>query len=205
MSTPPPKRYDDLAPRPPDGSITLEHLFGDGDGPIEVDVGFGRGMSLFERAARAPEARILGIEIKKKWATWVEERRKRRGLDRIVVFSADVMELLPRCGPPGSVTRMFVHFPDPWWKKRHRKRRVVSEPFLDEAARLLHPGGEMFIQTDVEDRHDDYRQLLVDHPAFDPPSVIDDNPFSSISNRERRAEEDGLPVYRLLSIRSGSS
>lgn len=202
-ATPPPIRYGEIAPRAPEGAIDLNALL-PFDGPLELDIGFGRGRSIFERAAVAPESRILGVEIKSKWAFKVEEKRKRLGLERVRIFADDVRELLPRCGPEGAVTRAFVHFPDPWWKHRHARRFVVAEPFLDAMAFLLCDGGELFVQTDVEDRAIRYRDLIAGHPAFDlatETGFIDSNPYGARSNREHRADEDGLPVHRVLARR----
>ena len=207
MSTPPPKRYEDVAPWPPEGELDLPSLLS-GGGPIEIDVGIGRGMSLFERAAAAPDSRILGIEIKQKWAYRVEQRRLRLGLDRVRVFAGDARSILRRSGPDGCVQRAFLHFPDPWWKKRHAKRRVVAPDLLDMFGRLLRAGGELFLQTDVQERADDYLRLLRAHPLFEVPApggFTANNPFGARSNRERRAGEDGLPVYRILALRVGGA
>jgi len=199
---PEPIRYELLAPRPPDeGPIDLSAV-GGGAGPLELDIGFGRGMSLFARAECAPHNRLLGIEIKAKWATKVERRRQRLGLDKVTVWAGDARTILRRCGPEGIVARTFVHFPDPWWKKRHQKRRVLQPSFLDTLARLTAAGGELFVQTDVPERHELYHRTVANHPAFEVLSAeLDHNPFGAVSNRERRAEEDGLPIYRLLARR----
>ena len=99
--------------------------------------------------------------------------------------------------------RVFVHFPDPWWKKRHQKRLVVQDGFLDEIARLLEPGGELFVQTDVEERAAGYEELVALDarfvPAGDAPGSprLAENPYGARSPRERRAIADGLPVHRL--------
>ncbi|MEM9193372.1 MAG: tRNA (guanosine(46)-N7)-methyltransferase TrmB [Myxococcota bacterium] len=203
MTAPPKKSYREIAPMPPEGAIVLPSLFEPsvGAGPLEIDVGFGRGMSVFERAARAPDSRIVGIEIKRKWATRVEARRQRRGLAHVRIFAAEVLDFFRRSEPEGAVSKIFVQFPDPWWKKRHQKRRVVSDAFLDAAAELLSDGGALFVQTDVEERFVDYRDLIATHAAFAPPESVDANPFGAISNRERRAIDDGLPVYRLVAHR----
>ncbi len=201
--SPPPIRYQDVAPRPPEGEIDLGALL-PGEGPLEIDVGFGRGMSVFERAKVAPDARIVGIEIKSKWAYRVEERRRREGLGRVRVLWGDARDILHRAGPDGSVRRVFVHFPDPWWKKRHRKRRVLGDDLLDDIARLLASDGELYVQTDVVERAEDYLSLLRDHERFDlmgDDGYVPANPFGAVSNRERRAEQDGLPVYRILARR----
>lgn len=195
--TPPPIRYEERAPAPPDGPVDLLALV-EGDGPLELDVGFGRGRSFLERA-RARVGRIVGIELKAKLAYEVEQRRAREGLVNARAFRADARELLERAGPDGCVTRVFVHFPDPWWKKRHAKRMVVTDAFLDTLARLIGVGGELYVATDVEERAAEYEARLAAHGAFDV-RRIDENPFAR-SNREVRADEDGLPVHRLLARR----
>ncbi len=200
-----PRRYDRIAPRPPEGEIDLREIFEAAEQPrtIELDIGFGRGNSVFSRVETAPDAFVLGVEIKAKWATKVDQRRARLGLDRVCIWAADVRPLLPRVGPEAIVERVFVHFPDPWWKKRHQKRRVLTSPLLDNLARLMPAGGELFVQTDVPDRHTLYVDTITEHEAFElRDAALKTNPFGAISNRERRAEEDGLPVHRLLAIRS---
>ncbi len=147
----------------------------------------------------------MGIEIKAKWAYKVEKRRRTLGLVNVLAWAADARDLLRRAGPDDSVRRVFVHFPDPWWKKRHTKRRVVGPELLDDLARLMVSGGELFVQTDVLDRAELYAGVIDAHPLFErratPSGWLEENPFGSVSNRESRAEVDELPVFRTLAIR----
>jgi len=198
----PPRPYDD-APRLPEGdSVDLRSLVR-GDW-IEVEIGPGRGWFLVERAEAEPRIGIVGLEIRRKWAAVVDGRLARRRLDdRARVFAEDAGAALPRLGPDGSLRRVFVHFPDPWWKKRHRKRLVVRDRFLDEVARLLEPDGELFVQTDVDERAREYEILVGLDARFAPSggapdsARIAENPYAARSPRERRAIADGLPVHRL--------
>ena len=198
---PSPYRYLTLAPRPPEGPIELSALWPEQDGEIELEIGFGRGMFLLERARSAPGARLLGIEIKSKWAYLVSQRAA--ALPRVRVFAADARDFLPRLQPAQSLARVFMHFPDPWWKKRHAKRRLGGRETLDPVARLLAPGGELFIQTDVEERAEDFATAIRAHDAFELPDdpYIADHAFGARSNREKRAIADGLPVYRISALR----
>lgn len=196
MSAPPPIRYGDLARAlAREGAIDLGALV-PGDGPIEIEIGFGRGRFLIERARASPGSRIVGIEIKAKLAHQVEQRRAREGLTNAIALWGDAREALARAGPDGCVSRAFVHFPDPWWKKRHAKRTVVEAGFLDQIARLLADGGELFVQTDVEDRAAQMRARIAAQGCFE---ILDrqGNPYGARSNREARAEDDGLPVHRI--------
>ncbi len=128
---------------------------------VEVELGPGRGWFLVERAEVEPRAALLGLEIRRKWASIVDGRLAAKGhAARARVFAEDARFALPRLVPDGSVRRFFVHFPDPWWKKRHAKRLLVREGFLDDIARLLEPDGELFVQTDVEERAEGYEHLV---------------------------------------------
>lgn len=204
MSDSDPRRlYRERAPRAPEGRFSLEELL-EGCGPIELDIGFGRGLSLFERAEAAPLSRIIGIEVKAKLVYKVDRRLRTRGLANVAVMQGDAREILKRAEPSGSVRRVAVHFPDPWWKKRHDKRRVLGDALWTELGRLMQPGGELLIQTDVEHRAAQYLDQLRRHPQFSlaaPGGYIDENPFRARSNRERRAIEDGLPIWRILAVR----
>lgn len=203
MSTPPPRRYDDIAPRAPEGEFALASVLS-GAGPLELDIGFGRGASVYERATLAPGSRILAFEIKSKWAFKVAERCEQRGYTHVRVLCGDVREILERTTDHAVVQQVSVHFPDPWWKRRHTKRRVVGDELLDALARLMVDGGDFFVQTDVPDRAEIYVDTLRRHPDFElvgEDGRIDENPFGARSNRELRAVEDGLPIYRVLAKR----
>jgi tRNA (guanine-N7-)-methyltransferase len=195
--------YRENAPRAPEGRFSFDSLL-HGTGPIELDIGFGRGLSLFERAALAPKSRIVGIEIKTKLAYKVNVRLQEREVRNVTILCGDAREILKRAEPSGSVGRVSLHFPDPWWKKRHDKRRVVGDVLLSELERLMESGGELFIQTDVEDRAEQYLAEIRQQKAFalcSESGYVQQNPFGARSNRERRAIEDGLPVWRIAAVR----
>jgi tRNA (guanine-N7-)-methyltransferase len=199
LSQPDPHRYRAMAPAPPEGPLPLETLL-PGSGELELEIGFGHGRFLYERAAVVPHARILGLEIKKKWAFLVAERCLKRDLSNVTVWAADARGVLPRV-PPASVARVFMHFPDPWWKTRHHKRSLVGDGLLDEIARILAPAGEFFLQTDVAERAKLHVEALAQHASFvlaGEAGYLQHNPYGARSNREARADEDGLPVFRTL-------
>jgi len=192
------------APRFPDGAeVQLADIL-PGEGPVEIEIGPGRGGFLFERALACPEARLLGLEIRLKWSWIVDERLRARGFGaRARVLNADAREALPRLRPDASVARFYLHFPDPWWKKRHHKRLVMGTSLLDSIARLLEDGGDLFVQTDVEDRASLYADQIGTHPDLEPAGetpgspLLTENPYQARSPREHRAIADGLPVTRL--------
>jgi tRNA (guanine-N7-)-methyltransferase len=192
------------APRLPEGDEVDLRSLGTGSW-IELEIGPGpKAGFLVERAQAAPEALLVGIEIRRKWATVGDERLAKIGARaRARVFCEDARLALPRLRPDASVRRVFLHFPDPWWKKRHQKRLVMGDAFLEQIARLLEPGGELFIQTDVEERAELYANMVAAHHAFVPAGdaegspTLAENPYDARSPREHRAIADGLPVYRM--------
>jgi tRNA (guanine-N7-)-methyltransferase len=194
------RRYRALAPRVPEGGLDLIEAFAPSV-EIEIEIGFGRGMFLVQRAQAAQGSALLGIEIKDKLAVHVSDRLTRLGLDpRVRVLAGDVRTILPQLRPAKSVARVFMGFPDPWWKKRHARRRLLGSPLLDEIVRVLRPGGELFLQTDVEERAEGFLDALRAHPAFEVvgDGYCPDNPYAARTNREARAIEDGLPIFRVL-------
>lgn len=168
--------------------------------PVELEIGPGRGWFSVERVELVPEVRVIGLEIRRKWATIVDERLQKRGLaERGRIFAEDAREVLPRF-IENSLSRVYVHFPDPWWKKRHAKRLVITTELLDTLTKLLVPDGELFIQTDVFERADQYQAVVDEHQAFEPIDGgprVEDHPFLARSPRERKAIDYELPVVRL--------
>ncbi len=197
-----PKSYAD-APRLPEGErVDVRELVR--GTTFEIEIGHGRGGFLIERAAAAPDAAILGLEIKRKWCAIVDARLEKRGLrNRVRSFSDDAKCALPRLGPDGIFSVIYLHFPDPWWKKRHQKRMVMSNDFLVQVARLLAENGELFIQTDVHDRAIAFEQEVEASQLFraygdeEGSPHLAENPYGARSPREHRAVADGLPVARL--------
>lgn len=155
---------------------------------------------MIERLEVEPAIRMLGLEIRRKWASVVDQRLRQRGFGpRARVFAEDARWVLPRFAP-ACVSIAYLHFPDPWWKKRHHKRLVVSPSLVGELARVLVVGGELFIQTDVAERASSYEGLVAEEARFAPWNAtprVEDNPYLARSPRERRALADGLPVVRL--------
>lgn len=203
MTTPNPSRelrksYDH-APRLPEGdAVDLRALVG-GD-RVELEIGPGTGAFLLGLLAVEPGLCIVGLEIRKKWTVQINERIERLGASgRARVFAEDAREALRRIAD-ACVARVYVHFPDPWWKKRHQKRLLLQPALLQELVRVLADGAELFVQTDVPERAAYYEELLSRHPCLAPVARVgpgDDPGFGARTSRERRALEDGLPITRL--------
>jgi len=175
-------------------------LFEERTARVELEIGPGRGWFMVERLTVEPAISMIGLEIRRKWATVVDERLKSRGLGaRGRVFAEDARFALPRFHD-GSLAVVYLHFPDPWWKKRHEKRLVFTPALVADIARVLAPGGELFLQTDVQERAESYERMVAADPWLVPwagSARVEENPYGALSPRERRALQDGLPVTRM--------
>ena len=162
---------------------------------LMVEIGSNRGRFLLELARGNPDQFVLGIEIRGKYA-----RLSRRDLDRAEVRNAavlccDATLAFPIAIDDEQVSDVFMLYPDPWWKKKHRKRRVVRDEFLDTLHRKMKPGAHLWIRTDVGPLADDMRDVLMEHGGFEPvpPGEFPREPFPR-STRERKWIADGNPV-----------
>jgi tRNA (guanine-N7-)-methyltransferase len=192
--------YKEVPTLPETSRIDLREVLGGWTGPVEIEIGFGKGRFLLDRAEALPKTRFLGLETRRKWVHLVRSRQAKRRLDNVVVLHGDARSGLSRLFPDASVQRIFINFPDPWWKARHEKRMVICPALLTESARLLVDGGDIFVQTDVDFRKDAYKVMLAGTPDLLPHSgdgETDANPFRARSLRENRCIETALPVYRL--------
>lgn len=196
-------RYDH-APRLPEGEALDVRAIVPGDAPLLLEIGPGRGLFTRDYAAQHPDQRVLALEIRRKWATILDERLAKLGLRNARCFAEDAGAALPRLGPDGCARFVAVHFPDPWWKKKHAKRLVVRDEFVTQLARLVATGGVVLVQTDVEERAAQYLDRFAATPYWSPTRddggwYVDESPYAPArSNREARAIQDGLPIWRLL-------
>ena len=198
-----PKSYAH-APRLPEGPVSVAQIVA-GAGPLMLEIGPGRGRFALELCAHNQDQRLIAMEIRRKLAFQLDERLTQKGwASRARCFAEDAREALVRIGPDASVDQVAIHFPDPWWKKRHAKRMVVGDGLVNEIARLVKPGGVVLVQTDVDDRAAAYYPRFAEHPAFESQGApyVEDSPFAPArSNREALAIVDGLPVYRMVFVR----
>lgn len=115
-----------------------------------LEIGFGGGEHLIEAAAREPEVDFLGCEPFVNGMAKLLSQIEARGLANIRLYQGDAAEALDRL-PEESLSKVYLFYPDPWPKRRHRKRRFVSQENLARLARVLRPGGELRFATDIDD------------------------------------------------------
>ncbi len=124
--------------------------------PLEVEIGSGKARFLIEAARRNPAHDFLGLELSLAYYRICRERLSRAGTRNARVLRADAKRFAAVALPAGSVRAFHIYFPDPWPKKRHRKRRLVDGTGLEGLASRLEPGGVLRIATD----HADYAAMI---------------------------------------------
>lgn len=129
--------------------LCVEALFGNSN-PVEVEIGCGKGRFLLERAAQYPGVNFLGIDRVAKWMKIGQKRSVKRNLSNLKFIKTNAVQALQRF-PPETVSVFHVYFPDPWPKRRHRKRRLVTKDFLELLRGQLIGGGRIEMATDDED------------------------------------------------------
>jgi tRNA (guanine-N7-)-methyltransferase len=178
--------------------IDLAQTFGNRN-PVELEVGFGKGAFLVETAPLHPERNYLGIEIDRGLQLYAANRIAKRNLANVRLGCGDAGRLLAEHLPAGSLAAIHVYFPDPWWKKRHRKRRVFTEVFARSCAKVLEPGGRLLTATDVAEYFQAMMGLLGQLPEFAAHDVSRIEPAGdagSLTNFEKKAFRVGRPVWR---------
>ena len=126
--------------------------------PRFVEVGFGDGQALLALAQAHPERDYIGIDVHAPGIGRILSGLDARGLQNVRIFRADAVEVFHRCIPDASLQGVYIWFPDPWPKKRHRKRRLIQSPFVSLVSRKLQAGGRLHLATDWMD----YAEQMLD-------------------------------------------
>ncbi|HBB32965.1 MAG TPA: tRNA (guanosine(46)-N7)-methyltransferase TrmB [Cyanobacteria bacterium UBA9273] len=175
--------------------------------PLHLDIGCARGEFLLRMATLEPNGNFLGLEIREPLVTQANALAAELGLSNLYYLFGNVNNsLTPLLASFPSLTlqRVTIQFPDPWFKKRHRKRRLVQPELVNDLAIYLATGGDIFLQSDVESVAREMRDRFDNHPAFQRQGTdwLTTNPLPIPTERETYTLSRGEPVYRALFIRS---
>jgi tRNA (guanine-N7-)-methyltransferase len=170
------------------------------EAPLEIEVGSGKGLFLQSVATATPEHNFVGIELARKYAHHAAARLAKREIKNAVVVHGDAQRLFRELVPNDRLTAVHIYFPDPWWKKRHRKRRVMNSAFVKDVARSLAPNGRLHFWTDVEEYFVAGIALVTEHTSLIGPLSVEERPadhdLDFRTHFERRMRLAGEPVFR---------
>jgi tRNA (guanine-N7-)-methyltransferase len=178
---------------------SASELFGR-EAPLEIEVGTGKGLFLQNAALRCAEHDFLGIEVSFKYARFTAARLAKRSISNARAIHGDGLRLFRELVPVDSIAAVHVYFPDPWWKSRHHKRRVLNEAFLGDVVRSLQPEGRLHFWTDVQEYFDATLQLIAEKTPLVGPMKVPETPsehdLDYRTHFERRTRLSEQPVYR---------
>lgn len=168
-----------------------------GEGPWEVEVGFGKGRYLLARAAAEAGRRFLGIEMAGEYERLFVGRARRRGLANWLSLRGEALHLAAAVLPHGFAQALHVYFPDPWPKARHHKRRLFDPQTVDLVLGLVAPGGRFSFATDFLDYGAVVEGLLRSYPAVTVERLDAGWTEGPRTNYEAKYVAEGRPILRL--------
>ncbi len=182
------------------GRLDWAKIFGN-TSPVEIEIGTGKGTFLLARAGERPEINFLGIEFARAYCRYAADRLRRRNLTNVRVVQAEAAAFFKICLADASVWRVHIYFPDPWPKRRHRRRRLIQPPFAWDVRRVLRAGGQLIIITDHIGYYRQIRNVLRSVPGLAPvPTPRADGELVG-TNFERKYITQGRSFYAAAWLR----
>lgn len=179
--------------------VDVQNVF-ESHAPLALDIGCGQGWFALELAKAHPEWNVLGIEIREHLVKQVQQLAKEHALNNLWAVFANANTHLSGLIPDRSVLFVSLNFPDPWFKKRHHKRRVLTSAWLGVLCNKMIPGAEIHVTTDYAPLAKDMLQVLSNTPDFanlHASHFAKNSTTGILSKRERTHLERGNQVYRL--------
>ncbi len=178
-------------------------VFADPNLPLHLDIGCGRGRFLLEMAALDPHWNFLGLEIREPLVEQALDWRDQAGFKNLHYLFCNVSNSLrPLLAsiPAQTLSRVTIQFPDPWFKRKHHKRRVVQSDLVETLAEFLTIDGVLFVQSDIQKLAQEMVDRIAKHAAFERSSKdwLPQNPLPVATERELMVQAYGDPVYRAV-------
>lgn len=173
------------------------NIFEDPSLPLVIDVGCYFGHTVVELAANNPGINVLGNDIKYKRVVKSARKIKQEQLPNARIAMCDIIELVPLL-PKQSLLAMFIFFPDPWVKTRHKKLRYIDETFFNQVRDCMMNGGAVWLKTDHKGYYDALMEFT-ERSDFKPtdrlPRGVEERPYTTIF--ESIFQNQNQPIYQL--------
>lgn len=134
--------------------------------PLEIDIGFGMGRFIIGHSQAFPENDIAGIEKETVRVAIVDVEARKRGIQNLRLIGGEALPFLQNCVPEQRVSAYFLFFPDPWPKKRHRRKRLFTEEFVNSVCKTLITGGRLCVSTDFKEYFESINALMAADKRF---------------------------------------
>ena len=178
--------------------------------PIHLDIGSAKGEFLIELASTYPDWNFVGLEIREPLVAFCEKKRKQLNLNNLKFLFCNVNVSLDEWlldFDDGQLKRVSIQFPDPWFKRKHYKRRVLKTNLLNSIAKSMNKDGEIFIQSDILKLFNSMTNTMDESKYFNRKDLgdmilLDKNPYNVKTDRELYSLKKNLPIYREMYIRN---
>jgi len=188
-------------------------LFKDSQYPIHLDIGSAKGEFLIELALKYPKWNFLGLEIRESLVISSERKRQKLELKNLKFLYCNVNVSLDEWLSDldyDQLKRVSIQFPDPWFKRKHIKRRVFKRTLLNSIARYMCKDGELFIQTDIFKLIESMSNVIDKSTYFDRKYIqglkwLKGNPYEASTDRELFVLKKNLPIYRAMYMRNSTA
>ncbi len=186
----------------PPSPIQIESIFAAPNQPLHLDIGCARGRFLLKMAQILPQCNFLGVEIREPLVDEANRLAKENNLANLHYEFNNATHSLDKLleNLPSVLQTATIQFPDPWFKKKHAKRRMVKDNLIETVVSHLRSGGRIFVQTDIEFLAAEMFALFRENENLREIEIAE-NPFPVKTERENAVEEKGLPVYRKLFVK----
>jgi len=196
--------------RTPVSPLEWEKIYEKPNQPLHLDIGCARGRFVLKMAQVEPDWNFLGLEIREPLVVEANQLRSELGLTNLHYLYGNAnnsLQPLLSTLPSGILQRVTIQFPDPWFKTRHAKRRVVQPELVAELANYLAVCGVVFLQSDMEFVAVEMCDRFAENPAFTKIGTgewLAENPLPVPTERELATQKKGEPIYRALFVRQES-
>jgi len=174
----------------------------DNPNPVELDIGCGRGLFVVKASEENPGVNYVGIELDYKKARHGSLRLNKRNQPNGRIWGGDVHRYLEKSIQPHSVAAVHVYFPDPWWKRRHHKRRLFTEEFVTTLVGIMVPEGYLHLWTDVHEYWERTEPMMNEDKRFiqleSPDEKEPEHDMDYQTSFERKKRQLGSTIYRGL-------
>ena len=181
--------------------------------PIHLDIGSAKGEFLIELATKYPDWNFVGLEIREPLVSLCEKKRRKLELTNLKFLFCNVNVSLDEWLSDldfGQLKRVSIQFPDPWFKRKHFKRRVLKTNILNSIAKAMSKDGEIFIQSDIFKLIESMTNTIDKNRYFNRKdvgnlSLINENPYNVKTDREKFSLKKNLQIYRAMYIRNSKT
>jgi tRNA (guanine-N7-)-methyltransferase len=171
--------------------VDFSEIFGN-DNPVALEIGSGKGRFLINSASERPDVNFVGVEKSLHYYRVIRKRLERHGLPNTRIINYDAFAVVREMLPDESISELHIYFPDPWPRKRERKRRMIRDEVMPEWIRVMRPDARGIYVTDHQEYFEKAIEVLKAYFDAEEADALESPPRT---NYEAKYREEGRPIY----------